>query len=77
LIIGGLLLAVVLGAVVLFLITDGEYRVPATVTDDPSLPAIDIHVVRLHAETFGSPGNPVVLVLHGGPGGDYKSLLGL
>jgi proline iminopeptidase len=47
------------------------------VTDEASLPSIEIRGIRLHAETFGSPGNPVLVVLHGGPGGDYRSLLGL
>lgn len=75
--IGGLVLAVILGAVILFLATRGEYDVPATVMDDPALPAIEVNGVRLHAETFGIPDNPVVIVLHGGPGGDYRSLLGL
>lgn len=64
--------------------------VPKTVDQDPSLPAIEISVpgqrlpdgtrypdTLLHAEAFGDPQDPMVLVLHGGPGGDYRGLLPL
>jgi proline iminopeptidase len=51
--------------------------VPRTVAEDPSLPAIDINGTRLHSEAFGDPAAPVILVLHGGPGSDYRCLLPL
>src|SRR6185503_2313758 len=44
---------------------------------DSSIPHITIDGVTFHAETFGDPANPVVIVLHGGPGSDYRSLLPL
>ena len=49
--------------------------VPATVEDDPSLPRIEVNGTTLHAEAFGDPSAPMIVVLHGGPGGDYRSLL--
>ena len=49
--------------------------VPPTVDEDPSLPYITVNGTRLHAETFGDPTNPILVVLHGGPGEDYRSLL--
>jgi proline iminopeptidase len=49
--------------------------VPATVEDDPSLPRIEVNGTLLHAEAFGNPSAPMIMVLHGGPGGDYRSLL--
>ncbi|MEW5799336.1 MAG: alpha/beta hydrolase [Bacteroidota bacterium] len=49
--------------------------VPLTVDEDPSLPSIFVNGTQLHAETFGNPNNPMLVVLHGGPGGDYRSLL--
>lgn len=49
--------------------------VPPTVAEDASLPAISMNGSRFHAETFGNPANPVIVFLHGGPGGDYRSLL--
>ena len=49
--------------------------VPMTVDEDLSLPSISVNGTQLHAETFGSPNNPMIVVLHGGPGGDYRSLL--
>lgn len=53
------------------------HLVPATVDEDPSLPHIRIAGSLLHAEAFGNPEHPIVMVLHGGPGADYRSLLPL
>jgi len=49
--------------------------VPGTVDDDPTLPAIEIAGTRLHLQTIGDPSDPVIVFLHGGPGGDYRSML--
>lgn len=69
---------VVLGAVAalvgMYLATDGDHGVRATVDDDPSLPRVVIGGYAFHAEVYGDPGARVLLVLHGGPGGDYRSL---
>jgi len=73
---GGIIGALIIAAVGLFLTTSGQYPVVATVVNDASLPQIEINGVRLHAETYGDPSNPVIIVLHGGPGGDYRSQLG-
>ncbi len=60
-----------------YLLTLGHYPVPATVADDPSLPVIEAKGYRFHGESFGNPARPVVVVVHGGPGWDYRSLLPL
>jgi proline iminopeptidase len=57
--------------------TEPGNLVPATVKEDPSLPSIELNGARIHAETFGNPANPVIVFLHGGPGGDYRDLLRL
>lgn len=49
--------------------------VPLTVDEDSSLPSITVNNTKLHAETFGNPTNPMVVFLHGGPGGDYRNAL--
>lgn len=49
--------------------------VPKTVEFDPSVPAISVNGTKLHSEAFGNPADPMVIVLHGGPGGDYRYLL--
>lgn len=67
----------VLGAIILYVITRGDYDPPALVTEDTSLPSATIGGVKLHAESYGREGDPVIIVLHGGPGGDYRSLLPL
>lgn len=72
---GGAIGALILVALGLFFTTSGQYNVAATVVDDASLPQIEINGLRLHAETFGNPSDPVIIVLHGGPGGDYRSQL--
>lgn len=51
------------------------HLVPLTVDQDPSLPAIAVNGTLLHSEAFGNPGDPLIIVLHGGPGGDYRYLL--
>ena len=49
--------------------------VPRTVDQDPSLPQLSVNGTTLHAETFGNQNDPMLIVLHGGPGGDYRSML--
>ncbi len=60
-----------------YLMTIGDYMVPRTVSDDTSLPRLTINNRLLHAETFGDAADPVVIVVHGGPGWDYRGLLPL
>ena len=79
--IGKVLLSIILILVVLFtsfyLLAWGDYEVAKTVEQDPSIPHIVLNDVVFHAETFGSDTNRVVIVLHGGPGNDYRYLLDL
>jgi proline iminopeptidase len=49
--------------------------VPPTVDEDRSLPSIAVNGTQLHSEAYGNPGDPMIVVLHGGPGGDYRSML--
>ncbi|MBL7804248.1 MAG: alpha/beta hydrolase [Saprospiraceae bacterium] len=49
--------------------------VPKTVTENPALPSVFLNNTLFHAESFGDPTDPVILVLHGGPGADYRSML--
>ena len=55
--------------------THASRDVPATVADDPDLPRVEVNGTMFHAEVHGDDTDPVVVVLHGGPGGDYRSLL--
>lgn len=56
-------------------IQDEGTLVPKTVEHDPALPAIAVNGTQLHAEAFGQTTDPMIVVLHGGPGADYKYLL--
>ncbi|MBP1647798.1 MAG: alpha/beta hydrolase fold protein [Bacteroidetes bacterium] len=49
--------------------------VPRTVDEDNSIPSIFVNGTQLHSEAFGNPNDPMLIVLHGGPGGDYRNLL--
>lgn len=51
--------------------------VPATTEQDPALPTLTVNGYRFHAQSFGDDSLPVLIVLHGGPGGDHRYLLGL
>jgi proline iminopeptidase len=51
--------------------------IPGTVSTDAALPRVTLDNAVFHSEAFGNSSHPVVLVLHGGPGGDYRSLLPL
>ena len=57
--------------------TEPGALVPATVDEDPELPALQLSQTAVHLETFGDPDDPVVIVLHGGPGNDYRYMLRL
>lgn len=49
--------------------------VPLTVAEDATLPSLPVNGTLLHVETFGNPTDPMIVMVHGGPGGDYRSLL--
>ncbi len=56
-------------------VASNGYEVAQTVAQDPSLPHVTLDGVVLHAETVGDPQRAPVIVVHGGPGWDYRSLL--
>ncbi|MBN2802315.1 MAG: alpha/beta hydrolase [Deltaproteobacteria bacterium] len=60
-----------------YVAASGDFSVPQTVEFNRELPAFDANGYRFHGETAGDPQNPVVIVLHGGPGNDYRMLLPL
>ncbi|MDX8353816.1 alpha/beta hydrolase [Cognatiyoonia sp. IB215182] len=60
-----------------YLATMGEYGVRQTVAEDPSLPSVELNGALFHAQDFGDPSQPTVIVVHGGPGGDHRALLPL
>jgi len=54
---------------------DPGLLVPLTVVEDSSLPSISVNDVLLHSESFGDPTDPLLIVVHGGPGADYRALM--
>lgn len=49
--------------------------VPKTADEDATIPSLRINDAILHAEAIGDPADPLIICLHGGPGGDYRYLL--
>lgn len=47
--------------------------VPKTVEQDAGLSSIAVNGTQFHSEAFGNPSDPMVIFLHGGPGGDYRN----
>jgi proline iminopeptidase len=62
---------------ILFFTTKGDFEPLETVEHDTSLPHITIGNTIFHAETYGNDSNETVIVIHGGPGHDYRYLLPL
>jgi proline iminopeptidase len=54
---------------------DDRDLVAPTVDEDPTLPHMDLNGTRLHVTEMGTPGAPLVVFIHGGPGGDHRSFL--
>jgi len=73
----GLLAVLLIFSISMYFITSGDYSVPKTVSDDKTIPHIEIDNVVFHSETFGNDTNETVIIIHGGPGNDYKYLLPL
>lgn len=74
----GLLGSLIALFLALFIGTRGEYPVERLVTDDPSLPSETVAGIQLHMRIVDGPtGAPTIVVLHGGPGGDFRSLQAL
>lgn len=57
------------------LIVEPGKLVPLTVDEDPNLPSILVNGAMFHSEAFGHPDSTLLIVIHGGPGGDYRGLL--
>lgn len=55
--------------------SDPGLLVPLTVDEDYTLPSISVNGTQLHSETYGNPNNPMIVVVHGGPGSDFRGML--
>ncbi|NJN27130.1 MAG: alpha/beta hydrolase [Cyclobacteriaceae bacterium] len=61
----------------LYMYTSGRWHVAQTVAQDSTIAHISVDNVVFHAESFGSDSAQTVIVVHGGPGQDYRYLLPL
>lgn len=69
--------AILLIIVVMGYACNHESPLPETIAENSELPRIVVNNKEFHVETFGSPINPTVIVVHGGPGWDYSYLMPL
>jgi len=67
---------------VIFLLTscskdpqDPGLLVPLTVKEDPTIPSIEVNNVLLHSYSIGNVTDPLLVVIHGGPGADHRALV--
>ena len=71
-------LLIVVAVVGLIVSSRVPYSVLKTVEDDLTLPRLVLNDgTILHGETHGDPTKPTLMVVHGGPGWDYRALLPL
>lgn len=49
--------------------------VPETVDQDTGLPSIHVNGTHLHSEALGNKDSAMIVVIHGGPGSDYRYML--
>ncbi|MBT3242659.1 MAG: alpha/beta fold hydrolase [Bacteroidetes bacterium] len=61
----------------MYIVTEDEYLMYETADLDLSIPSIEIQETILHSETFGEDTSDVVIILHDGPGKDFRLLLPL
>jgi len=52
-------------------------QIPKTIQFDESLSYTEINGYKFHTEIFGTPESTPVIIVHGGPGGDYEYLKSL
>jgi proline iminopeptidase len=70
----GLVLLVLAGLAVAYFMVQPTREIPATTAMDSTLPRIVVDGYPYHGEIFGPEDGPVVVMLHGGPGGDYRAI---
>jgi proline iminopeptidase len=56
---------------------EGGNLVAKTVTEDASIPNVQLSSTKVHCQTYGNASNPKIFVLEGGTGDDFRYLLDL
>jgi proline iminopeptidase len=62
---------------VLYLFTSGPWQVADTVAQDTTISHVIIDDIVFHSESHGSDTSRVLIIIHGGPGQDYRYMLPL
>jgi len=70
-----ILISIIIILVLLYLFTSGNWQVANTVAQDSTISHITIDNIVFHAETHGNDTARTTIVIHGGPGQDYRYLL--
>lgn len=79
--VGKFLIYLVLTLISIFVIAyfaiNPDTQIAMTAEYDDSIEAIQIDSSFFHSESYGITGDPVLIIVHGGPGFDFKNLLPL
>lgn len=75
--IGLIFLAITTFLLITYFSVEPQFEIPKTVANDKNIPHITIDSVTFHSEQFGEETATTIIVIHGGPGQDYRSLLPL
>jgi proline iminopeptidase len=73
----GFMLAFLLFFITMYFTTKGDHEVMPTVEQHEEATGTEIDGYFFHTQTFGDSGKPEVIVLHGGPGYDFRYMLSL
>ena len=73
----GFMLAFLLFFITMYFTTKGEHEVMPTVEQHEEATGTEINEYFFHTQTYGDSSKPKVIVLHGGPGYDFRYLLSL
>lgn len=71
---GVVVLLLLVSFLVLYIVNQPAFQVPATVQHDSSLTAVELDGYKFHVEERGDRNNPLLIGLHGGPGDDMEGV---
>lgn len=73
----GFMLVFLLFFITMYFTTKGDHEVMPTVEQHEEATGTEINGYLFHTQTFGDTSKPEIIVLHGGPGYDFRYLLSL
>lgn len=72
-----IIITIIILFAIFYFATSGDWQVAKTVAQDSTISHVSIDNIVFHAEHHGSDSARTIIVIHGGPGQDYRYLLPL